>query len=699
MPQYLGQSVAHVDVRPKRACYLVPQGSAAGFSAAIDRACSRWGGVQEVILPVSTAGRIRPAWVQIAKILKPDVAFNVGTMSETARQRVATQIGLKPLDVRHEDHAMYGAHVLLAFPPANADAIVRLPRVRSLAELVGPGALAPWDDADAWRAAGVTIAVGDDDVQLAMAQLHGNTALEATAAQVGEVSATNVSTSPPVLWVYERSNFRDAVWFWNMRALTPRGFRFAPMAFLSLKTALTPAFGETFMRWLSGRHRGTTPDVVINSLSVTPHRLRALARRLGLELHSGVIQTHWGKESTGPLAAAVQLELRSFSLGERVAGLRSTTLVAVESPRTTIRATSAVTFRPPAGGHVFVRVSGLPFVNAPRRPAVAQLIHDNAVWHDGGIQLETSPHAVYHFDLRAPSPAAVLHAALVGGARSVMLSQPGRLASGAIDFVADLEIFADKVCLSVISALTTPRSRRLVDELARQLPKGVSQADLEALARRIGPGARQVDLPLHAVASRIGAGVPTVSRAVERLARQRVVIRGLQTECHQCGLKTFTALEDTSPHAPCGGCGASARYSSTDPAGEPVLYYRLNALVDRASDQGVLCHLYARARLQERGAEQMHVLLGADLTLPDGQSAEVDLLGYADTQVFAGEAKTAAAWFTQRQIERDVALSARLGADVHVMACLERLPAPVVDATRRLADASSMSLWSLCPEG
>lgn len=667
------------------------------IAAAASRACSRWGGVQEVILPVSPTGRIRPAWVQIAEVMKPDVAFTTESMSQDVRQRVSPQIGLTPLDVKHEDRPEYGAHLLAAFPSATSDVVVVAARGRALADLVGPGALAPWDDAEAWRAAGATVEVVDDDVQLALAQLEGRTVIEATAAQVSEVRATNVSTSPPVVWIYERSNFRDALWFWNMRALAPRGFRYPPMALVSLKTARSVAFREAIGQWLSARHRATTPDLVVNSLSATSREVRALARHLGLKLHSGASQIHWGRESTGPLAAATQVELRSLFLGERVAGLRSTALVGVESPRTTVRLPSAVTFRSSVGGHVMVRISGLPFVSAPQRPAVARLIHDNAVWHGGGIQLETSPHRMYQFELRAPSPADILVAALEGGPRSVTLSQPGRLAAGVLDFVTDRDVFADTLCLRVIAALTTPRTRMLVTELRRQLPRKVSDADVEALARRIGPGARQVELSLHAIASRAAASVPAVSRAVERLVRQRLVIRGLQTECERCGLKTFTALEATSPNAPCGGCGTSARYTGQGTDGEPNLHYRLNALVDRASDQGVLCHLYAWTRLQERAPEQAHVLLGADVTWAGGESGEVDLLGYADTSVFAGEAKTTAAWFTPAQIKRDISMSARLGADVHVMACLEPLANSVIQTATRTAEADGLSLWCFHP--
>lgn len=71
MAEYVGQGVLHLDLRPKRGAYLFRTGSRAQFCAAVTRASSRWGGLQEPIVPVSPAGRIQPAWEQIVQVLAP----------------------------------------------------------------------------------------------------------------------------------------------------------------------------------------------------------------------------------------------------------------------------------------------------------------------------------------------------------------------------------------------------------------------------------------------------------------------------------------------------------------------------------------------------------------------------------------------------------------------------------------------------
>lgn len=94
MRKYVGQQVLHLDVRPKRAAFLFRSGSKFGFRAAVERASSRWGGIQEPILPVPPGGRIKAAWKQISDALAPDIAFDVSGLSDAARRHAAQQLAV-----------------------------------------------------------------------------------------------------------------------------------------------------------------------------------------------------------------------------------------------------------------------------------------------------------------------------------------------------------------------------------------------------------------------------------------------------------------------------------------------------------------------------------------------------------------------------------------------------------------------------
>jgi hypothetical protein len=68
----------------------------------------------------------------------------------------------------------------------------------------------------------------------------------------------------------------------------------------------------------------------------------------------------------------------------------------------------------------------------------------------------------------------------------------------------------------------------------------------------------------------------------------------------------------------CPVCGAAAGFVS-GPTGEPSLHYRLNALLDRASDNGVLGHLVGMAALVQDNPAAF-VMPGVELQLPGPES-------------------------------------------------------------------------------
>ena len=126
------------------------------------------------------------------------------------------------------------------------------------------------------------------------------------------------------------------------------------------------------------------------------------------------------------------------------------------------------------------------------------------------------------------------------------------------------------------------------------------------------------------------------------------------------------------------------------------MFYRLNALIDRASDQGVLPHLLARAALQKLDDTSL-VLPGADLRFPDGSRLEVDLVGVLRGKVVAGEVKTSGDAFSRGQLERDFRLSKQLKADIHLMAWMGELPAASLETGRTACCTAHDPITDLAP--
>ena len=126
-------------------------------------------------------------------------------------------------------------------------------------------------------------------------------------------------------------------------------------------------------------------------------------------------------------------------------------------------------------------------------------------------------------------------------------------------------------------------------------------------------------------------------------------------------------------------------------------HYRLNALLDRASDQGVLCHLAVAEQLGS--GESSFLLLGANLKQRSTHLGEVDLLGFQSSFLMSGEMKMSAGGFTDDEIRRAVQLAKLIRADVLVFGCTEALDATLQESMLAAGGSEALKVWIVDPTG
>jgi hypothetical protein len=185
-----------------------------------------------------------------------------------------------------------------------------------------------------------------------------------------------------------------------------------------------------------------------------------------------------------------------------------------------------------------------------------------------------------------------------------------------------------------------------------------------------------------------------VSSILDDLAFVGLIERAFVIDCGNCGLRTFSLLRDVDPRAVCPACGERSAFAG-DSTGAQV-YYRLNALLDRASAVGAIGHLYGAAAIfrENRGAL---VIPGAEIRRQHGSPEEVDLLASTGDLILSGEVKRTAGWFTRTQIERDIRLSSGLGARRHLMVSLTALPQHTIDVAAEAARQRHIGLAVIHP--
>jgi hypothetical protein len=141
-------------------------------------------------------------------------------------------------------------------------------------------------------------------------------------------------------------------------------------------------------------------------------------------------------------------------------------------------------------------------------------------------------------------------------------------------------------------------------------------------------------------------------------------------------------------------CRRSARSTPvtyTHDAGNLSVVYRLNGVVDRSADHGVLPHLLVVAALN-RAKPLSCILPGTDLVFSEKETPEVDVFGIWDEQVLAGEVKTSSSEFTPEQLQRDVQLSKRLGADIHLLAAIDTVDPSTAKQAQALCTQAGLEL-------
>ena len=664
MAEYVGQQLVHLDLRPKRAAFLYATGSAMQFRLAVERASSRWGGLQEPIVPVSPLGRIQPAWKQIVEALQPDVIFDLAGLSAEAKRRVRDQLGLTVQPVTAEDRPSSGAHPLVVDQSPGAAFVAT---GLGPAEVAGPGLLPSWDTAEHWANSSVTIFGSDDEVASALNQLRAATIIERSTEQCGEVWTSGLMAGFALLWIADSKSLRDATWFWNVRALMPRSLSVASAVLMTPTAARDPRVREELELVMSGR-RWSSPDAVLVGLRRSPADLEEIALALGLDVHEGGFKSHFGgRATTDRLSVAIRVDPRAFLLGPRAVGRRSTELATIERPMTTLRAPAGVRWnRPAVGGHVIARWSA-PFLDAPRRATTAAVFHPNGTWKYGGLEVETNALPIYQFEVNVPARGDVLTAALRDSGVRFELSQPGKLAAAVLGRVGQPhDLFSGRQMRAVIGALTTPRSKRLAALIAAEAPT-ISEETASVLADRVGSRLAQVALSAANIASRASVDSGTASRLVERLVALGLCERGLLVPCDRCGLEPFVPMKDTTATGECPACHTSSEYA-TDDRGRVTLHYRLNALLDRASDQGVVPHLAVLEQLAPDDASS-HWVLGAHLFLGDNHLGEVDLLGFDGEQLVCGEVKTSSGGFTPSEVATACRLANVIHSDRIIFGC------------------------------
>jgi len=708
MSDYLGQGIVDFTVRPIRLAYLIERGSEDGFRLAVEEATTRWGGMSELIVPYRPDGTVDEYWVAAVALNPPDHLAVTAGIDAAVQSRLSETLMVQVQQIKVFSDGQYGngLNQNLVKPPAERADYVLM----DVADMAAPplrlaalGCVAA-RNVGLWHDLGAPLrAVDSFGMPETMAQSRGSTAIEGTRRQLQELTGSGIPNPPAVVWVAEEESLEDAIAFWNLRALTMiRPNR--PLAW-----AVTPAifreahFQQLLEQGIRRHWESIEPDIGLGSVSLDGNTLAEMVAA-ALPAVPGVpwkvyegSSIKYGRppvDGTPPEGRIYTTDLQFLRWSvhrPRRIGQNTRVPVQLHRRRTIVATDSPVAFaRLEFAPVVMAGLSGVYDLSLPKGASYGPLFHDNARAVEGVVEFTTAAQPRYEFEIRIPTRADLLMAYLAEKGVAGVVSDKGRLAEGVVALVQDLEPLRSQAVLKVVDALTTHRVEYDIKALKKQM-YGASEEGLRRMAEGL-QDVRQTSRPLQGIVSLVGGDLKTATAAVEALVAGGMAIRGFQLVCSVCGMKLFLEIRDVDPLPVCPGCGSRADFPRDQGSGEPAIYYRLNTLVDRASDNGVMVHLLAVAGLRRRD-QQGHVVPG--MKFPSLADREADVVGLLGTEIWVGEAKTGAASFTEAQVERDVDLAKRIRADHYMMVSLEEIAEGVKKIAVEKCLAAGIKVWSL----
>ena len=691
----IGRADVRASICPARAAYLIADDDHMGFVAAIREASTRWAGVTEPIVPCVEGEALADRWANVIRCSNVDGLVNVSLASDHAEQ-VGAQIGMPIVNIADIDDKGLTRFTL---HPVHTDQY----------QFVGPAdvPLIAAEDSALWQRTALgdylpdrieeivgrlVAAVSDIDAtqEQLTAQIEGQTWLDFGRVRLVENRAWGgFSGAPIVLWVTEPDSLEDCLGFWNLRALRAFVLRPAPMLLLSTDRSVDWDLLSQSLEVHLRRPDEVEPDIIIESLSASDELVDAAAEELGLvpstrEPYEGwVIPPPPARQP--PFAYRRDLDPFRYRLARRQYGHTANTSIHVYRKDTRIEFDSPIEFKGP--GSLMVRLESDLFEGLPRRLSISSMILNNARWNDDQLEIVTDPLQHYRFDVQVPSLEDATWKLLKERCQAAEYSDKGKIGRRLIA-LGGYEVLLDPNARAAIAALVTPRSKTLLRELQRLREEGRPDEDLVELALTWGGTQQRRFRSVSELRGTVGlSGVASA----ERLCEQRWAERGFGINCEGCGVRSFVPLAETRPEGTCPACQAAQPYSKHPDSGAPQLQYRLNGLIDRAEDQGVLTHLLAIAVLDEEH-EHTYLLPGVILPFEGQPPREADIFGVVDGKVLAGEAKNSPGGFEESDLDNDIALSAALGVDAYLMICNGDIPAPIVERAQQLVQADGLEL-------
>lgn len=677
------------NIRPVRHAYFVSSRSASQLERAMSWCCTQWGGISNLIIPVSSRGRIAPLYERLLEMVEPDVYVSYMPQdSEGGRRRhenlAAYLAGLRPnqqtslLDV-HFEQFDYAAHPLNVMSEADAhaqefvDCEFRGPREEHLLLLALFGRVLA-DQVTDYRSElryGSMPAAADslDFWQRQMREDYFASPINLTGYGVRPYRVEQPRLHFPGFFeVVLGDSLPSLCFFWNLRAIQestrfpgddvrtllflPRRVMNDPEMLHGFAEALrsAPALGaesnlDLTLYWTERTAFQAWEDAIADGSDFV--RLREDVKlTLPMRRSPG---TRRGDHSRRLTYGSYQLHLPvGFFEGVPSEIPRA---IPLRLGQNEIRIEPSATYSKRPGQHVMLDLDSEIWSRYPKYLEVARVINDNAKFSRYGVSfLSDVPQRPSEFHFILPTEWEALVAVFQHSGLVINESDKTHYLEAVVQLIGGLDnvpVLASAQAMLLLQSLAIRPADRIAKRLKRELGKASLDEEVIAEALRDSPIVTELSTGSRSFRQLCDGPLSKHKRTLlpllTELSKVGVIRRGHQLPCPVCDLTSWHPLSTLDEQVKCPGCGISFPLPVELPGGSELqTHYVLNSLVNRAFDQGVIPALIAMSHVARVNAPAycrtaaLELRRAADPAL----AGDLDFVMFANGRLLAGEAKS-----------------------------------------------------------
>jgi hypothetical protein len=264
----------------------------------------------------------------------------------------------------------------------------------------------------------------------------------------------------------------------------------------------------------------------------------------------------------------------------------------------------------------------------------------------GLTYLAYTPDRPTYLALRLPDEWETVSQYFRGRGYEVRRSRDGVYADGVINLlggISNVGALASKAAYVLIDALALKSTKKIAQRIAGrfELPEG-SEADILGLLREVEvvPELKRVPKTHRQLAG--GAMRPfrkELLGLLSRLSERQILKRGFHLPCPHCDTPSWYPLLSIQERLQCPGCSEEFPLPVEHPPGGEIQWeYTLNSLINRAVDQDALPPILALNHLT-KGQQACCLIPGLELLQGNNTLAEFDFIFLSGQQLYVGECK------------------------------------------------------------